>query len=133
MREVKGTNITVLLHVESRYKVNRKRIRLAAVKLLQEQNVVGPVEVSIAIVGERKMRALSRQFKGDDKSRNILSFPLNEGPTMYLPEDKLRLGDIVISYPILIKESAQNNTLVDDRMDFLVVHGMKHLLGLHHE
>ena len=133
MKPVKGTSITVLLYVESRYKVNRKRMRTAVVKVLNEQQVNGPVEVSVAIVGDRKMRELSRQYKGDDKTRNILSFPLSEGPTTHLPQDKLRLGDIVISYPVLIRESAENDMLVDDRMDFLVEHGMKHLLGLHHE
>ena len=133
MRPVKGTNITVLLYVESRYKVNRKRIKAAVASVLKKHNVEGPAEVSISIVGDRKMREISRKYKGDDKTRNILSFPLNEGPSSYLPKDTLWLGDIIISYPFLIKEAAETDMLVDDRIDFLVEHGMKHLLGLHHE
>lgn len=127
------SDINVLLFVESRYKVSRKRIRKTVLDTLSKQGVKGPVEVSIAVVGDRKMRELSRQYKGEDKTRNILSFSLSEGEPIVMPTDKLRLGDIVISYPYLIKEAAQEEELVDDRMDMLVEHGLNHLLGIHHE
>src|SRR5258708_1666426 len=126
-------DLNILLFVESRYKVQRKRIRALVLKVLQENGVKGPVEVSIAIVGDRKMREVSRKYKGDDKTRNILSFPLSEGISTYLPTDKLRLGDIIISYPEVIRESAKMELMVDDRISVLVEHGLRHLLGLHHE
>lgn len=125
--------VEVLLFVESRYKVNRRRIRKIVTDTLKKNGVKGAVEVSIAIVGDRKMRELSKKYKGEDKTRNILSFPLSEGEPTVMPTDKLRLGDIVISYPVLILESAKEEELVDDRMDMLVEHGLNHLLGLHHE
>lgn len=128
-----NTDVTILLYVESRYKINRKRIRKTIVETLSAQNIRGPVEVSVAFVGDRKMRELSKIYKGEDRTRNILSFSLHEGEPTILPTDKLRLGDIVISYPFLIKEAAQEEELVDDRADMLVEHGLKHLLGLHHE
>ncbi len=127
------SNLNVLIFVESRYKVNRKRIRTALANLLSEQGVNSPVEVSIAIVGDRKMRELSKKYKGEDKTRNILSFSLTEGEKHATPSDIIRLGDIVISYPVVITEAARDEVLVDDKIDELVVHGMSHLLGLHHE
>lgn len=125
--------VSILLYVESRYKVNRKRIRKAVLQIIHAQDIQGPVEVSIAFVGDRKMRELSKKYKGEDKTRNILSFSLHEGERIILPTDKLRLGDVVISYPVLIKESAKEEMLVDDRVDMLVEHGLLHLLGLHHD
>jgi rRNA maturation RNase YbeY len=127
------SNLKVLIFVESRYKVNRKRIKTALANLLEEQGVNSPVEVSVAIVGDRKMRELSKKYKGEDKTRNILSFSLNEGEKHLVPAGVLRLGDIVISYPVVINEAVRDEVLVDDKIDELVVHGMKHLLGLHHE
>ncbi len=127
------SNLNVLIFVESRYKVNRKRIRTALANLLSEQGVNSPVEVSLAIVGDRKMRELSKKYKGEDKTRNILSFSLTEGEKHATPTDIIRLGDIVISYPVVITEAARDEVLVDDKIDELVVHGMTHLLGLHHE
>lgn len=126
-------DVKVPIFVESRYKVNRKRIRTALANLLNEQGVNSPVEVSVAIVGDRKMRKLSRKYKGEDKTRNILSFSLSEGESHATPSDVLRLGDIVISYPVVITEASRDEVLVDDKIDELVVHGMTHLLGLHHE
>lgn len=130
---VNKQNLDVLIFVESRYKVNRKRIRTALSNLLTEQGINSPVEVSVAIVGDRKMRELSKKYKGEDKTRNVLSFSLTEGENLQASNDKLRLGDIVISYPRVIDEAAKDEVLVDDKMEELVVHGMSHLLGLHHE
>src|SRR5260221_8161919 len=123
----------VLIYVESRYKVNRKRIKSAIQFVLEDQNIQTQLEVSIAIVGDRKMRALNKEYRNLDKTTNILSFPLGEGEQTKLPTDITRLGDIIISYPMVIKESAEQEMLVDDRVEELIQHGMLHLLGLHHE
>lgn len=124
---------TILLFVESRYRTDRKRIRKTVIDSLKSHGVQGPVEVSIALVGDRKMRELSKQYKGEDKTRNILSFSLSEGEPVVMPTDKLRLGDIVISYPAVIREAVRDEVMVDDRVNELVEHGLMHLLGLHHE
>ena len=125
--------VQVPIFVESRYKVNRKRIKKAVSKVLTQHEMKGPAEVSIAIVGDRKMRALSLKYKGEDKTRNILSFSMSEGESTYLDSEVLRLGDIVISYPQVIKEASEEEMLVDDKIDTLIEHGMLHLLGINHE
>lgn len=127
------TSPKVLIYVESRYKVNRKKIKSAVQLVLEEQNILSEIEVSIAIVGNRKMRELNKKYRDKDKTANILSFPLAEGEQTQLPPGVTRLGDIVISYPEVIRESAEQDMLVDERVDELVQHGMLHLLGLHHE
>jgi rRNA maturation RNase YbeY len=124
--------VKVLIYVESRYKVNRKKIKSAIASVLAENNVKSPLEVSVAIVGDRKMAKLNKQYRNKEGTTNILSFPLAEGEQAAMPSDIVLLGDIVISYPMVIKEAAQYETLVDDRVDELVRHGMLHLLGLHH-
>lgn len=126
-------DIKVQIFVESRYKVDRKRIKRTVANLINKQGIGAPVELSIAIVGDRKMRALSKKYKGEDKTRNILSFSLTEGESANLPKDVLMLGDIVISYPEVIREASVEEMLVDDKIDQLTSHGLMHLLGLHHE
>jgi rRNA maturation RNase YbeY len=123
----------VLIYVESRYKVDRKRIKSAVQYVLEEQNVQTQVEVSIAIVGDRKMKALNKKYRNKEGTANILEFPLKDGTPTVLPTDITRLGDIVISYPMVIKEASEQEMLVDDRVEELIQHGMLHLLGLHHE
>ncbi len=125
--------VKVLIYVESRYKVSRKRIKSAINFVLEEQNIQSPIEVSVAIIGDRKMRALNKKYRDKDKTTNILSFPLTEGEQTKLPTDITRLGDIIISYPEVVRESAEQELLIDDRVEELIQHGMLHLLGLHHE
>lgn len=124
---------TVLLYIESRYKANRKRIKKAVDLVLEEYKVSSPVEVSVAIVGDRKMRSLNKKYRDLDKTTNVLSFPLAEGESTHLPADVIRLGDIVLSYPMVIKDAARDEVMVDDKIEELVIHSMLHLLGEHHE
>jgi probable rRNA maturation factor len=122
----------VLFFVESRYKVDRKRIISAVKDLLQNHGLESEVELSVAIVGDRKMRSLNIKYRNLDKTSNVLSFPTSEGEFVPMPDNVLRLGDVVISYPEVIRESAREQYMVDDRIEELVLHGVKHLLGIHH-
>ena len=125
-------DISVPIYVESRYKVNRKRIKQVARDTVRKNGIVTPFEVSIAIVGNRKMRALNKKYRDMDKTTNVLSFSLEEGKSVPGTPDKLYLGDVVISYPVVIEEAALEKMLVDDKIAELVEHGVKHLLGQHH-
>ena len=125
-------NLKVLIYVESRYKVDRKRIKASIANVLAQQGISAPVEVSIAIIGDRKMRRLNIKYRDLDKVSNVLSFPLNEGERTPFPLGITRLGDVVISYPEIIREAAKEDVLVDDKIDQLIRHGLLHLLGIHH-
>ena len=99
---------------------------------MDDHKITSPCEVSLAFVGDRKMRSLNKKFRNLDKTTNILSFPLQEGEQTVLPANILRLGDIIISYPQLIKEASEEDMMVDERIDMLVRHGLLHLSGEHH-
>ena len=125
--------IIVAIFVESRYKINRKKIKQVVAKVMAKNQIAGPVEVSVAVVGDRKMRELSKKYKGDDKTHNVLSFSQTDGESVNASGDLLRLGDIVISFPEVIREASEEEKFVDDKVDELVEHGLMHLLGIHHE
>lgn len=123
----------VLIFVESRYQVNRKRIKRTIDRTLSENRMITPVEVSVAIVGDRKMKALNKKYRNLDKTTNVLSFPISEGEVPAMPpSNRLRLGDIVLSFPQVIRDAAKDEVLVDEKVDELVSHGLLHLLGIHH-
>ena len=124
--------ITVLFHTESHFPVDRKKI-----KKVIEDALVGQVhrdaEVSVSVVGDRRMRELNIKYRKLDKTTDVLSFGLeNGGEFIEPPDDVLRLGDIVVSYPQAVCEAREGNKLVDDQIDFLVLHGLDHLMGKHH-
>lgn len=129
--------ITVLLQTESHYPVDRKKIKIAIVDYLQKR-IESDVEVSITIVGDRQMHELNKSYRKKDYPTDVLSFPHNDpsqpNPVPFVdpPDNLIRLGDIVVSYPQAVDEAMEENKLVDDQIIFLILHGIDHLLGIHH-
>lgn len=128
---------TVHIKADSRFPVDRKRIRHVVDTVLAEKGVVGEVQVSVAIVGDRKMKYLNEKFKKSKGTTDVLSFPYTEteSSTGFVMSEEfgLILGDIVVSYPQAVQQAMEKNSLVDDKVSFLVEHGLLHLLGIHHD
>ena len=125
--------LKILFKTESHYTVNRRRITSLIEQILKKRGVKGKVEMNVVVVGDRFMRQLNQKFLSKDETTTILSFPLSnmDGkiPFIDLPDKVLRLGDIVISYPAARGEAAEEEKLVDEKIDELVEHGMRDLLG----
>jgi len=120
---------------ESRYAVNRKRVREVVQRVLVAYGVKA-VAVSVRIVGDRKMRELNETYRQISSTTDVLSFPTNEAGGkfqgfVYPKEELLPLGDIVISYPKARLQAMERNVLVDEEIDALIEHGVKSLLGHH--
>lgn len=120
-------SIKVLINASTRYPVNRKKIRDCVNKALGEFADAKEIEVSILFCGDRLMTKLNEVYLKRKGTTDVLSFPLKE--TKY-PDNVLRLGDIIISYPQARKQASERNHLVDEEIDKLVNHGILSLLGL---
>lgn len=130
--------VNILIKTDSKFNINRDRIKNTIAKFLSEKKVKGHIEISISIVGDRMMRQLNKKYRDTDTTTDVLSFPLSsdEGTSSRFvdpPDNVLRLGDIIVSYPQAIEQSAQQNKMVYDKIDELVEHGLLHLMGIHHE
>lgn len=129
--------ITVLFQTASHFPVNRKKIKEAIVGALTGK-ITSAAEVSVAIVGDRLMQKLNLKYRGKDYPTDVLSFGFADptaaptGPFVEAPDGVLRLGEIVVSYPQAVKEAMEENKLVDDTIVGLVLHGLDHLMGIHH-
>ena len=99
------------------------------------------VEISISLVCDSQMRQINSEFRDKDKTTNVLSFPSidenlirKDGIKATLGDvDYVFLGDIVIAYETLKKESLAQNKKFCDHLTHLVVHSILHLLGHDHE
>lgn len=131
----------VTIQADSRYKINRKRVRAVINDVLKDYHAKdSQMAVSVTVVGNRKMRQLNREYHETDATTDVLSFPYldpqssqDTEPFVEPVEDYTMLGDIVISYPETVRQAGEKDRLVDDEIDFLVEHGMQHLLGNHHD
>jgi probable rRNA maturation factor len=130
-----GSNLSLKLEVkaDSRYRFDRKKIRAGVMKVLGQQGIKQPVELSLLVVGERKIRELEKKFFGEDKVTDVLSFPQMEGQNIPGEEKTLTLGDVVVCYPQAKRQALKFNRLLDDEIEFLTCHGVLHLLGVHHD
>lgn len=129
--------ITVLFTTESHFPVKKALVTDAITESLRGR-VNGDAEVSVTIVGDRRMKDLNSSYRKIDATTDVLSFPTHDPsqqmkPFVDVPDGVLRLGDIVVSYPMAVKEAADDNKMVDDKIVELVLHGLEHLLGNHHE
>ncbi len=131
---------SVLIKTESRYPVNRRRIKQTVTQFLSEAGLVDG-EVSLAFVGKRQLAKLAKDHLKSSEEHVVLAFPFEptqaigqeppKGQTGFvgLPESRLILGDIIICYPEVIAWAKTKNTLVDDMVDRFVIYGLGHLLG----
>jgi len=123
--------ISILIKADSVYQVNRKKLSQVVGRFLKKHKVRGDTQVSLAIVGNRRMRQLNRQYRQIDKTTSVLAFPLGGGGEFAKPPDGiLRLGDIVIAYPVARKQAGEEGLLIDQKMARLVEHGLNHLLKI---
>lgn len=129
--------ITVLFQTESHFPVKKSVITDAVTESLQGR-IKSDAELSIIVVGDRRMRELNKNYRQLDATTDVLSFPQHDPsqpmkPFVEVPDGILRLGDIVVSYPEAVREATEDNKMVDDKLIELVLHGLEHLLGNHHE
>jgi probable rRNA maturation factor len=88
-------------------------------------------EVSVLFTGDRAMRSLNRQYRGKDRTTDVLSFALREG--MFPRVQPTVLGDIVISLPAASRQAAEAGHSLIREVERLLVHGLLHLIGYDHE
>lgn len=102
-------------------------------EFLKRRGISGEVEVGVSFVGARKIKELNLKFRGLNGHCAVLSFPLETGVRggfVNPPDEVLRLGDVVISYPEVVRLSTQDNVLIEEKIKELLEHGVRHLLGL---
>ena len=100
-------------------------IRLCGVPL-HHLNVVLTTDSSIA--------ELNSQYRHKESATNVLSFPFGDSEDSFL--DAISppiLGDVVISYDRAVEEARLSGITSEQRLDWLITHGVLHLLGYDHE
>src|SRR3989344_2431392 len=119
----KELNLKVFIKADGRYKFDRKAIRKAVTNLLVEKGLSGDVVLSIFIVGERKIKELSKKYLDKDEVTDVLSFSQIEASHLgsvntshsrdVIEEDELMLGDVVVCYGVAKTQAVKMNKLLD--------------------
>lgn len=85
-------------------------------------------ELTVRIVESDESQQLNNDYRGKDKSTNVLSFPFQNPPGITLP----LLGDLVICKQVVEKEAIEQNKDLNMHWAHMLIHGTLHLLGYDH-
>ena len=122
---------------------------------LSKAGIKQPVLVALLITNDEAIHALNKRYRDQDKSTDVLSFPLLEQPLVDAPSEQLwnasnsneveemrtkqafvtppdsvlHLGDIVISWPTVHRQASIAGHNPAYELLFLLSHGVLHLLG----
>ena len=91
-------------------------------------NHTKPAAVTLRIAGTVEIQSLNMQYRNQDKSTNVLSFPADLPAELELPD----IGDIVICVEIVEQEAFEQKKPLKSHWAHMTVHGILHLLGYDH-
>jgi probable rRNA maturation factor len=122
------------LNNESGESVDTERLVQLATFALDALRIHPQAELSIVLVDEATMSAYHQKFMGEPGPTDVLSFPMDE---LRAPEPDEEpplglLGDIVLCPTVTAAQAAESNRTPEEEADYLLVHGLLHLLGHDH-
>ncbi len=120
----------------TKYKINRQKIIFLSEAFLQHFKN-SRVDVSVAIVGSRRIKLLIKQYRGIDKSTDVLSFAGAEWEGNLLGEVIINPSEIKKVYKyrevlafIGLPYQAKNLKKIEKYLFyFILIHGLLHLVG----
>jgi probable rRNA maturation factor len=88
--------------------------------------------VNVLVTSSSAVRSLNRQFRGQNKATDVLSFPAPSPSTASCNKPRLA-GEVAISADIALQNSIRLGHPVAQEIKILALHGILHLAGFDHE
>ena len=121
--------MAVLLRSRTRrFRMRRLPLTSVAQRILNAAGVAS-AELSLELVGDRRMRGLNRDYRHRDCPTDVLAFPMREGCGPKTP----LLGDVVVSLETALRQAQSRGHSLDEELVRLLTHGVLHLVGYDHE
>lgn len=111
------------------FKIDLRRIRKSLKRLLKELKC-DDREIGLLLVDDKEILKLNNAYLNRNKPTNVLSFAMTEGE--FGNVNPQILGDIVISVQTAYRDAMLGHIDLMDELEFLVIHGLLHLLGHDH-
>ena len=86
------------------------------------------VEIQVSFVPPKKIQKINQEMRGKSYTPAVLSFPYYDKT-----KDGMLLGEILICKSEARKLAKKNGVTLEEQINALVVHGAKHILGVHED
>ena len=117
-------------NMQHKIKIDKRKMRSVTMTLLKYLSCADK-EISLCFVDDNTIQQLNNQYRHKNKPTNVLSFSLQEGEFGSI--NPHILGDIVISVDTAKEDAIKKSVSIEREFDFLIIHGLLHLLGYNHE
>ena len=112
--------------------LNEERLQRIARRVLEAEDTPA-CELSVTVTDDETVRSLNREYAGEDKVTDVLSFSQREGEEFASPPGGVPpLGEVIIAYPQAARQAAERGYSADEEVARLLIHGVLHLLGYDH-
>lgn len=126
--------VKVNISKQSNYPISGVKVRKFLQDFFKNNGIVSNAECHVSFVGEAKMKEIGKKYyRRDNRVHNVFSFVESEVPSWKHPKDIIFLGEIVVCFPIVLKEAEHEGKLIEEKVLELVGHSGLHLLGIHHK
>lgn len=119
----------------SRQAINERYLGSVAEKSLNFMHK-NDAEISLVLIGKKRMRDLNRTYRGIDRVTDVLSFgnERGKGDKFISPRDNSEnLGEIFICLERAKEQAREKGHSSKKEEAILLIHGILHLMGLDHE
>lgn len=134
-RKGRGTAMSVLVSNDAELDtlLGEDEVRAIAAHVLASEGVGREVEISLSYVDEGEMRELNNEWRGIDRTTDVLSFECDSPFDEDIPLDEvLELGDIILAPEVIARQAPGFGNAPADECRLMLVHGLLHLLGYDH-
>ena len=108
--------------------VNSRAIKKSIAETLKLLKLKSDAVLSVALVGEKKMRSLNKAWRKKDSTTDVLSFSFLESGG-----ETKEAGEIIICLPVAARQARLYGLSERKHIARLAAHGTMHIFGLDHE
>jgi rRNA maturation RNase YbeY len=116
-------SFSVVTEAEPPAGVAGDELETLATFVLSSEGATGYWEITVALVGDSRLRSLHRDFMGIDTPTDIMTFPADES------DGENPGGELAISVDHAMTQAGEWGLSPGEEIAFLTVHGLLHLLG----
>jgi probable rRNA maturation factor len=129
-------SLTIPIIREVATPISDTRLRRTVTEVLKRYDTSHDAWATVRITDDVRMRPLTRRFLGKNIPTDVLSFPVHHfhqgKPPANLPPGPIHLGEVVVNVDAAHRQAKAAGHDSIREVQFLVAHGVRHLIGFHH-
>ncbi|MBZ9572302.1 rRNA maturation RNase YbeY [Patescibacteria group bacterium] len=112
--------------------INKNFLKKVTKKVLETEGQKN-YYLSIALVGQGRIKKINQEYRGENRTTDVLSFPEKKLKKKFIQPIANPLGEIIICLKEVKKNAKRFGSNFKKELSTCLIHGILHLLGYNHE